>query len=265
MLVAPYYGKNHHIYFDRFFTSFHLSDELLKNGTYSCGTVMLNRKGLPSAAKITKMARGETRFYQKDSILLTTWKDKRQVNILSTNANANIEETSNKPDSVSLYNQFMGGVDKNNQLCTYYRVGRGSHKWWRYIFWFGFNLAMTNAWILWKESAHDQHLQNLDHLKFCTMLAEELRAGFSSRKLKTGRPSRNASLPIKSAHGHILVKIIGRPKICRQCVIRGRREGRKRETSFQCKACQVPMCKVPCFAEFHRFNEEWHVRYPSNE
>ena len=256
-LVSPYYGKNHHIYFDRFFTSVHLSEELLRNDTYSCGTVMVNRKGLPSAAKTTKMSRGEVQFYQKDGLMLTTWRDKRQVNILSTNANPDIEETTNKPDSVLLYNKYMGGVDKNNQLCSYYRVGRGSHKWWRYVFWFGFNLGITNAWILWNESAH-VNVANLDHFKFCVMLAEEMRAGFTSKKLNMGRPSRFAPRPIANAHGHMLVKIVGRPKICRQCSVRGRRtnKGRKRETSFQCKVCQIPMCRVPCFGEYHRLNEE---------
>ena len=105
------------------------------------------------------------------------------------NANPDIEETTNKPDSILLYNKYIGCVDKNNQLCSYYRVGRGSHKWWRYIFWFGFNICITNGWILWNESAHVS-IPNLDHFKFCVMSAEEMRAGFTSKKLNMGRPSR---------------------------------------------------------------------------
>ena len=258
-LVSQYYGKNHHVYIDRFFSSLPLAQELLRHNTYVCGTVMLNRKGLPKNAKTTKLARGEVKFYQKDKIILTTWKDKRQVNILSTNCSPMIDDALNKPACVQLYNVYMGGVDKNDQLCTYYRVGRASHKWWRYVFWFAFNISITNSWLLWKESNHQPpELRCLDHLKFVVMLADQLRGGYTSRKLATGRPSKCIIQPISSLRGHNLVKIRGRQKICRQCVIRGRRtnKGRKKETSFECRVCRVAMCRVPCFHEFHGLNEE---------
>ena len=94
--------------------------ELLKNKTYACGTVNTNRKGLPSEVKGKKVKPGHTAFYQKDELMLTVWKDKKQINILSTNASAHVDSYTLKPESVQIYNKFMGGVDRNDQLGVYY-------------------------------------------------------------------------------------------------------------------------------------------------
>ena len=43
--------KNHHVFFDNFFTSVNLLEDLEKDGIYGCGTVRRDRKSLPSALK----------------------------------------------------------------------------------------------------------------------------------------------------------------------------------------------------------------------
>ena len=42
-LTEPFQHCNRHIYFDNFFTSVNLMEELLRRGTYSCGTLRANR------------------------------------------------------------------------------------------------------------------------------------------------------------------------------------------------------------------------------
>ena len=84
-LISPFYNKNYHVYFDNFFASPKLMDDLLSEGTYACSTVRINRKGLPPCS-LTKLKRaGETLTSQKGNLLYTKWHDKRDVNILSTN------------------------------------------------------------------------------------------------------------------------------------------------------------------------------------
>ena len=56
------------------------------------------------------------------------------------------------PEAVFRYNKYMGGVDKNNQMRGYYSVRTKSNKSYKYIFWFLFDLAITNAFILYKFS-----------------------------------------------------------------------------------------------------------------
>ena len=56
------------------------------------------------------------------------------------------------PESVRLYNRFMAGVDKSDQL-------RGNYK---YIFWFLFDLAIVNAFILYSRVRKNWNSKNLE-------------------------------------------------------------------------------------------------------
>ena len=59
----------------------------------------------------------------------------------------------------------MGGVDQADQLRWYYYVGRQSRKWYKYLFWFSFNLAACKAYILESESCV-KRAQDLFHLSW---------------------------------------------------------------------------------------------------
>ena len=59
-MMQPYLDRQHHVYFDRFFASPKLTDDLGQRGTYSCCTVMLNRQGLPAGTrKMTLLCSGK--------------------------------------------------------------------------------------------------------------------------------------------------------------------------------------------------------------
>ena len=262
-MMQPYFDKQHHVYFDRFFASPKLTDDLEQRGTYSCSTVMLNRRGLPAGAKKTKLKqRGEVEFKQKGNALLTIWKDKRQVSVLSTNSNAEMVAVGNppklKPSAIQHYNAHMGGVDLADQLRSYYKVGRPSKKWWRYVFWFLLDVAMENAWIIYSASTHvPPARRGYDQLHFRSDVAELLRAGYTSRKHVKGRRSSPlvAAVDVANVGGHHPVRIQmkrGRA-VCRQCSRAGRKTpaGYQVETSYRCITCDVPLCKVGCFAQFH--------------
>jgi len=47
-LTRELVGKNHHIYFDNFFTGVDLLFSLKKEKIFACGTVRSNRTGLPN-------------------------------------------------------------------------------------------------------------------------------------------------------------------------------------------------------------------------
>lgn len=51
-------GKHNHVYFDNFFTSTELPEELLSKGLYGCGTIRSNRKGLPDELRPKKKQQG---------------------------------------------------------------------------------------------------------------------------------------------------------------------------------------------------------------
>ena len=61
-----------------------------------------------------------------------------------------------KPRVSDVYTANMGGVDRADQLRSHYYVGRQSRKWYKYLFWFSFNLAACNAYILESEAEKGQ-------------------------------------------------------------------------------------------------------------
>ena len=76
VVMSPFYNKNYHVYFDNFFASPKLMEDLLSEGTYACSTVRINRKGLLPCS-LTKLKRAvETLTSQKGNLLYTKCHDK---------------------------------------------------------------------------------------------------------------------------------------------------------------------------------------------
>ena len=85
------------------------------------------------------------------------------------------------PQSMVLYNQFMGGVDRRDQLRKYYYVPMKGRKFYRYIFWFLLEVSITNSYILYNNFGTDPGLPLNTLVKFCRQLH------YCSRK-QVGRP-----------------------------------------------------------------------------
>lgn len=54
-LTTHLHGKNHHVFFDNFFTSKQLLVDLEKDGIYACGTARKDRRGFPDQLKTAKL------------------------------------------------------------------------------------------------------------------------------------------------------------------------------------------------------------------
>ena len=92
-------------------------------------------------------------------------------------------------------------------------------------------------------------------------LVRQLIGTFTSPK-HTGR---KRSLPIGTALGnvvpmgkrlflfHTLRKISGRAKVCAVCIEEMKKapSGRGKQTTYKCKQCDLPLCRVGCFLEYH--------------
>lgn len=83
-LLQDYCNGNHNIYMDSYFSSPSLFLKLLKNGFNAIGMVRLNRKLLSKEIKETMLLRGENNFFENQNLMILQWKDKRQVNLLTT-------------------------------------------------------------------------------------------------------------------------------------------------------------------------------------
>ena len=157
-------GHNYSVYCDNFFTNAALFRDLHSDGIYACGTYNTTRKCYPSdlkeKAKKGLGTRGSTEYRQDGQLVVTPWQDTKTVSVLSTNCQPYSEENVSRrqktgsrvnvlcPEAMRLYNRFMAGVDKSDQLRGYYAVRMKSTKNYKYIFWFLFDLAIVNAFIL---------------------------------------------------------------------------------------------------------------------
>ena len=94
------------------------------------------------------------------------------------------------PDNIIHYNKYMGGVDRGDQLRGYYLCRTKSRKFYKYIFYFLFDVAITNAYILYKHF-HSHPSKSLLFVKdFRLQLAKELIGSYCSRRV----PGRSVEL-----------------------------------------------------------------------
>ena len=113
------------IYFVITITPVFFGFRLRELGYGACGTVRVNRRGVPKELTTTKLAKGEVLTAQtEDGTLALKWMDKRPVTLLSTIHDDTMvtkvrrtrlapegREEISKPHMVEEYNRYMGGVD----------------------------------------------------------------------------------------------------------------------------------------------------------
>ena len=145
-------------------------------GINACGTVCVNRKQFPK--ELITIATVNNRFYDYRSsgpLLASVWVDKRSIYFVSTFHSAEAPSSAQQPfvkrrrlDGTQQdiacppvlpdYQEFMRGVDRGDQLHTYYKIGRRSRKWWKIIFFYIVECAVLNAFILDKSVHPSEHV-----------------------------------------------------------------------------------------------------------
>ena len=171
------------------------------------GTAQPNRKGLPVSFRVKrKPPRGTVESFCSGNILALSLTDKRRVIMVSTKHSVEmvqvrsryvthactklitykilskylvpfIRSTSRmieKPQVVVDYNEYMLGVDKLDELASYYSFLHKSVKWWRKVFFRCVEVAVINAYIVYKEQAQSIDVRPMCHLAFQRQLIEHL-------------------------------------------------------------------------------------------
>ncbi len=254
-----------HLYTDNFYTSPSLYLTLYNKGINACGTCRTNRLDFPPELiqKATKQNAGFYDFRSNGPLLACVWIDKRSIYFLST---MHVAETAPSPtvkrrklDGTEIevvcppvlpdYQAYMRGVDRGDQLQTYYNVGRRSTKWWKRIFFYIVECAILNGYVL------DSHFHNAEHnkkgrqkrniLQFRLEIANQLIGNFCSRK----RPGRPRSLDLERLNnslGHWPVHVQNKLDCVVCSSIRKKRNtsrpGNRHESRIQCSFCKVLMC-----------------------
>jgi len=256
-LVKDINGHNHIVNVDNYFTSPQLFEELLNNGTYARGTVRKNRKGFPQAQLKPKDVKiqGDFKFAKKGDLLACLWMDKKPIYTLSTAEDPAVIDSSvirkcrngdvkevQAPSVIPAYNMNMNGVDHADQLRSAYSTFRTSRRWWLYLFWFLWDTAVTNGFILMKESIHHQRQTKNNKPKPRTLI--DFRSNLAKQLIGDYKENDLATLATMNV-GHFPTNSDKRGR-CRQCS----KTKRRHECMSKCLECNVHIC-IPCFKDWH--------------
>ena len=81
-------------------------------------------------------------------MLATIHDDTMMTKVRRTHRAEGGQEEVRKPDVVEEYNRFMGGVDRSDQLLSYYGFSHRTVKWWRRAMFHLLDKAVVNAFTI---------------------------------------------------------------------------------------------------------------------
>jgi hypothetical protein len=210
------------------------------------GTILPTRKHFPKELQVEakNKERGWSKALQAGKIVSTVWMDKKPVYSISTDINADTKTTISRkqsdgkhsevkcPEVIKKYTQSMGGVDRLDQMHSYYAVGRKSRKWWRVLADWAIDVCIVNSFILYNHSERRQ----LTQLQYRIRLAKALIGGWAQGE--TRRLGKGMHLPEKR---------LGLAD-CHHC---SNRSAQRKRTMYACTTCKVHLCIDSCFSAHH--------------
>src|SRR5271155_196791 len=197
----------------------------------------------------------------------------------------------NIPEFIDMYNHFMNGVDRADQIRTYYCTNRRNYRTWRPLWNYLFQTTICNAALIWMDQGHSTKKKG-GHLKFRTKLASQLMAYSSSFKHASPVDGFGVRTNLKN---HIITSRNGcngthdvisqSAKECKACMAQGRtaqssgkrvvlqelsensvrinqdgeksRRPRPPRTRYGCSACQIHLCQGgTCWEEHAQLSTE---------
>lgn len=283
----------HVLYFDRYFTSEKLLDELGKKGIKGTGTVMKNR--VPAGLRplliddkeLRAQGRGSSQVLVRSDgqLAFTKWYDNKPVTFLSSvEAKDEADEcqrwckknkiyvTVPRPRVVRQYNLKMGGVDLADCLLAVCPYRYRTRKWTQRFFSSMVDLAINNSWLQYKRDMLKAQVpvKKIQQLRAYKM---ELGENFISAYTHTDSnlssfseqdndipPSRKrmrsrafVSVPSKK------FRLAGAKHLPYMAERVGRcRHCHFNRTLFKCRACNISLCLTRfrnCYSDFHENNE----------
>ncbi len=234
-----------HIFFDSYFTNLKILDFLDKKFIYYTASVGKNKKYFPKPIEnnIKKPV-----FYGNKNRLFCQWNEKKLIRIVSSFYNIPyvIYDKFNKaiPFMVYKFNILSKGVDKNNQLSSFYFSDKKSLKWYKKVFLFILEVTITNSYIIYKKQVNKN--KRLNHLKFRNAIIKSLIGENVNEKVNIYKLKNSKNRLIGR---HFLAKR-DKYKDCYICT--NRLNGKRKQTNLICKQCQISIC-FNCFEPYHKY------------
>lgn len=221
------------------------------------------------------------------NLCMVKWYDTRSVTLVSNYVSSGKLETVRRwdkklkmyvnierPEIITAYNTSMGGVDKADQLISYYRTFIRSKKWILRMIAHAFDLIVVNCWLQYEKDADHYNInknKKKDLLHFRMELAENLiKVGQNVPLKRRGRPRADTG----DSH-----EVLTTPKVrkvdssqptddvrkdkfdhfpefdTKVHTSRCKNPGCKRKTHIFCIKCNIHLCidgTSNCFYNFHQ-------------
>ena len=98
--------------------------------------------------------------------MLSTWSTSKSQPVRRKVRGRKEEEMVEKPSVIANYMKNMGGVDSADQYYATYCFLRRTLKWWRKLFFWGLEVSIINAYILYVESCKNSNSNPMSYIKF---------------------------------------------------------------------------------------------------
>ncbi|XP_064598479.1 piggyBac transposable element-derived protein 4-like [Liolophura sinensis] len=249
-LMSDFLDKGHVLYTDNYYNLVDLTKALTDRSTYLCETLRFDRKENPKDDVQTKLEKGEHCWKRPGPVVVCKWRDKRDVltitnmhNMKMVNVTNRNQKVSQKPNIVRDYNNGMSGIDRSDQMLSYYSALRKTIRWYKKIGLHVLEIMLFNAHIMYNESVGEQ----MRMLRFREKVTLHLLGNVDLQPTPTEGP------PAETFH-----HLVGVPptekkerptKPCHQCT----KNGRRRETRYICPVCpeKPALCVDPYFKVYH--------------
>ncbi|XP_068740469.1 piggyBac transposable element-derived protein 4-like isoform X2 [Montipora capricornis] len=288
-LARQFFDQGYHLFVDKFYTSFALFKDLFAQGVFATGTVRKTRQDFPASLKKSKewskgRERGSMRWERDPPCLALQWIDNKVVSVLTTIDNANEYSQVNRktknagvwgtkviqqPKVISSCNKYVNIVDHSDQILATHNVLNKCMRWWKTLFFHLIDIAVLNAFILFKENQKKSPNEEALRRPACYSLGdfrEEIvrqLCGFPEYDVPPASASVESALPppppplgeFETVHIPVFTEVKKRCVVCYQ---------REKKDSEVYSFCNAPQCKgkymhvtsKDCFKIFH--SKEYH-------
>ena len=253
-LSQPVLEKAHFVFFDNYFSSVPLAAYLRTKNTFCVVTTRADRVDWPTSLKAKKQLNHQLQKGQHRSVIVSpgvqclVWRDRKTIPFINTTCEPSKQTIVMRkkkdgsriivscPQSVQLYNSYMGGVDVADQLRKAYSK-RKSKKWWLPVFYFLVDVSVVNSYILHHETPHTPK----PILKeFILELSTELMSSHCSRKCSA---QSSLDVPLSACLcGRHFPSRNGKLGQCRICS----KDGIRRRVVYCCLECDPKTALFSC-------------------
>lgn len=191
---------------------------------------------------------------------MSKWKDKGDVLCITTKVQPKLVQSKNrfghqknKPLEIVEYNNYMSGVDRSDQMVSYYSSPRITCKWYKKVVFHLLDITVWNSFYIYKKhfNAPNMKFKQFRDLIIKNLIKLPNNVTANELFVLNKKPS------IPSATNHYQEKIplpqhYKRTTYLKNCIQCYKTNKTRKQTSFQCKQCAKPLCAGNCFEVYHK-------------